>query len=174
MSTITCIDYRRTDQRTSVLENPFWLTSGLVSAVASDDLGALLFSFPKAKQLILIHDVVVQNVAALTAATTVDIGTGTLALDTVTTGGDITIIAKDSLITNVDSVVTAATCWGCTTANTSTWLTLKASGAYTTPRFLVGVATATVPCIYASVARSGVISAGTFRVHVLVTIVPGT
>lgn len=173
MATITCLDYRRTDLRTNVLENPFWITSGLVSAVAADDKGALLFSFPVAGQIILVESVVVQNVVGITAATTIDIGSGTLATNAVTTGGDITIVDADEYVKTADSVVTAATLWGPTTGNTSDWLTAKAAETYAAPRVIVGAAT-TVPCVYASVANAGVIAAGTFRVHMLINIIPGT
>jgi len=173
MSTIACVDYRRTDLRTNVLESPFWITSGLASAVTCDDKVALLFSFPKVKQLILIHEVAVQVVEALTASTTIDIGTGTIATDAAVTGDNVTYSALDGFITNADIAVTANTINGALVGTGSTWLTLKASRAYTTPRFLVGVATA-VPCVFAAVARTGVIAAGTFKVHMLITIVPGT
>lgn len=173
MATITCLDYRRTDLRTNVFENPYWITSGLVSAVAADDKGALLFSFPKAGQIILIEAVVVQNVAAITASTTINIGSGTLATDAVTTGGDITIVDADEYVATADVALTAATLWGPTTANTSDWLTAKAAETYAAPRVITGAAT-TVPCVYASVANSGAISAGTFRIHMLITVIPGT
>lgn len=173
MATITCLDYRRTDQRIQTLENPYWLSSGIVSAVDSDDKGALLFSFPRAGELIIVQEVVVQNIAAITAATTIDVGSGTIATDAVTTGGDITIVDADEYIKTADVVLTASTVWGPTTSNTSDWLTAKAAGTYAAPRIIVGAAS-TVPVIYVSVANSGAISAGTFRVHVLVTRVPNT
>jgi len=171
--TITVIDYRRTDQRTTVLENPFWLTSGLVSAVAADDLGALLFSFPTAGKIIIIEEIIVQNFQVLDTGVTVNIGYGTLATDAVTTGGVLTETARTGLVTPTDTVLTANTCWGATTANTSAWLTARASGTWAVPRYLLGAATA-VPCIYSYNEKSGVIATGTFRVHVLVTVLPGT
>jgi hypothetical protein len=173
MATIECLDYRRTDQRIQTLENPFWLTSGIVSAVDADDLGALLFSFPKAGEITIIKEIWVQNIVALTGSTTVDIGLGTLATDAVTTGGDITIVDADEFIENADTVETAATMWGGTTGNASDWLAAEAAKTMAAARYIIGAA-ATVPCIYASVANAGVISAGTFRVHLLVTRIPGT
>jgi hypothetical protein len=173
MGDITIIDYRRTDQRTTILENPFWLTSGLVSAVAADDLGAVVFSFPTASRIIVIHEVLVQNFQVLDTGVTVSIGSGTLATNAVTTGGVLTEVDRDEFVTTADVVLTANTVWGPTTANTSDWLTAKAAGTYAAPRFLVGAATA-VPCIYAYTEKTGTIATGTFRVHVLVTILPGT
>jgi hypothetical protein len=145
----------------------------LVSAVASDDLGALLFSFPTAGRIIIVNEVLVQNVAAITAATTIDIGSGTLATNAVTTGGVLTIVDLDEYIKQGDDVLTANTVWGPTTGNTSDWLTAKVAGTYAAPRFILGAAS-TVPCVYATVANGGAISVGTFRVHMLITILPGT
>lgn len=169
----TAIDYRRTDQRTNVLENPFWLTSGLVSAIASDDKSAILFSFPRAGEIIIIQDVIVENVEVLDTGVTVNIGYGTIATDVVTTGGTVTETARTGFILPADTVLTAATRWGAVFAHTSAWLTAKASGTWAVPRYLVGAATA-VPVILSYNEKTGVIATGTFRVHVLVTIVPGT
>lgn len=173
MATITCLDLRRNDLRIQTLENPYWISSGLVTASAAEDKGALLFSFPRAGELIIIDEVVVQNIAAITASTTIDVGSGTIATDSVTTSGDITIVDADEYIKNADTVLTASTVWGPTTANTSDWLTANAAGTYAAPRYIVG-ASSTVPVIYVSVANAGTITAGTFRVHVLVTRVPNT
>ena len=176
MTTIACVDYRRTDQRTNVLENPFWLTSGLVVGATAEDKGALLFSFPTAGRIILVEEVLVQVVGALTAGTTIDLGYGTIATEAAVTGDNITYTGtSDSFITNPDIGVVANTFYGALSATGSTWLTLKASGAYTVPRRLIGVAsTGPVPCIFASVANAATVLAGTFRVHMLVTILPGT
>ena len=171
MATITCVDYRRTDQRTTVLENPFWLTSGVVSCGAATAKGALLFSFPVPGQIIIVQEVIVQNIVAATAGNTVNVGSGTLATNAVTTGGDITIVDLDEYFLAADYVVTAATFLAPTTANTSDWLTAAiAKTTIAAPRAIIGAAT-TVPCVYATI---GTATVGTFRVHMLVTIIPGT
>lgn len=171
MTTITAIDYRRTDLRTNVLENPYWITSGLVDATASEDLGAILFSFPTAGQIIFVEQVVCQIVAACTAGTTIDIGSGTLATDAVTTGGDITVVDLDEYIKNDDITEATIGRYASTTSTTSDWLAAKIVGSYAAPYIITGAAS-TVPCVYATVANSGTISAGTFRVHMLITVVP--
>ncbi len=174
MGDITAIDYRRTDLRTNVLEVPFWLTSGLVSAVAADDKGAILFTFPIAGQIIIVLDVVVENVQVLDTGVTVNIGRGTMATNAITTGGVITEVDRDEYVKPADTVLTAAAKWGSTTgANASDWLTLAAAGSWVAPRVLTGAATA-VPTIYSYNEKTGTIATGTFRVHMLVTIVPGT
>lgn len=171
MADKVCIDYRRTDQRTTTLENPFWITSGSVSNAACAGLGALLFSFPRAGQLVLIHEVLMQNVVLAVTGTTVDIGYGTIATNAITTGGNILIGTADLYMKNTDYAVTANTVLGPTTGNTSTWLTAKAANNWAAARYILGAATA-VPVVYATVGAG--FTAGTFRVHMLVTILPGT
>lgn len=173
MGDITAIDYRRTDQRTNVLENPYWITSGLVSAVAADDKGAMLFSFPSAGSIIIVQDVVVQNFEVLDTGVTVSIGLGTLATNAVTTAGVITEVDRDEYVKTGDVVLTANTKWGSTTgANASDWLTARAAHTFAAPRYITGAATA-VPCVYAYTEKTGTIATGTFRVHMLITFVPG-
>jgi hypothetical protein len=166
--TITA-DYRRTDQRTNVLENPFWITSGLVNCLTCVGGYALLFSFPTANRLILIHEVIGQNFDLAVGGSAVSIGSGTLATNVITTGGVITEVDRDEFIATGNYVVTANTAWGPTTG--SDWLTSNAAGTFASPRYLLGEA-ATVPCVYAAVGAS--FTAGTFRVHMLVTYLPGT
>ena len=167
--TITA-DYRRTDLRTTTLENPFWITSGIVSKLACVGGFALLFSFPKASQLIFIHEVIGQNIAAGVGGTAISIGSGTLATDAVTTAGVITEVDRDEFVATGDYVTTVNTCWGPTAG--SDWLTAQANGTYAAAgRYLIGAAT-NVPCVYAAVGAS--FSAGTFRLHMLVTILPGS
>ena len=173
MATQTILDYRRTDQRIQTLENPYWITSGVVSAVACEDKAGLLFSFPNAGEIIIVQDVVVENIVAITAGTTIDLGSGTLATDAVTTAGLVTVVDDDEYIKNADTVLTATTCWGPTTSNTSDWLAAAAALTWGAPRHIVGAAT-TVPCVYALLANAGAIAAGTFRVHMLITRIPGT
>lgn len=173
MATQTIVDYRRTDLRIQTLENPYWITSGVASAVACDDKAGLFFSFPNAGEVIIVQDVVVENIVAITAGTTIDIGLGTLATDAVTTAGVLTVVDDDEYVKTADVVLTATTCWGSTVGNKSDWCTASAAMTYESPRVLVGAAT-TVPCIYALVANGGAISAGTFRLHMLITRVPGT
>ena len=172
MSTITAIDYRRTDQRTNVLENPFWITSGLVVANDAKALGSLLFSFPRASEIVIVSNVIVQVIATLTSTATIDIGAGTLATNTVTTGGTLTYSAVDGYVKTADQTLTAGAFYGAGSGG-STWLTahLAQLGVTSNARFIVGAAT-TVPVVAAFV--GGTVTAGSFRVHMLITIIPGT
>jgi hypothetical protein len=172
MSTITAIDYRRTDQRTTVLENPFWLTSGIITCNDAKTLGAILFSFPKAGRIMLVSNILVQMITTATATATIDIGVGSLATDAVTTGGTLTYSAVDGYIKTADQTLTAGAVYGPGSGG-STWLTahLAQLSVTSNARFIVGAAT-TVPVIAAFV--GGTVTAGSFRVHALVTILPGT
>lgn len=172
MGDVTVIDYRRTDQRTNVLANPYWITSGLVSAVAGDDKAAVLFSFPKAASVTVVYDVVVQNYEVLDTGVVIDIGIGTLLTNAVTTGGVVTEVDRDQYVKGASIVLTANTTWGATTAQTSTWLTATVAKAFDATRVIVGAAAA-VPAVYAYTSKSGTIATGTFRVHMLVSSIPG-
>ena len=171
MATIVCIDYRRTDLRANVFETPYWITSGLMVGDDCEDLGALLFSFPDANHRVFVHMCVVQVVAAFTAGTTIDVGSGTIATDAVTTGGDITIVDLDEYIKTADVTIGTIGFYGSTTGNTSDWLTAMIAGSYAAPFLITGAAT-TVPVVYVSMANAGTIVAGTARVHMLISRVP--
>lgn len=173
MATVACIDYRRTDQRTTVLENPYWITSGLIDCTTATvkDKGLLLFSFPNAGRVTILQDVIVQNIAAITASTTIIIGFGTIATNAAVTGDNITYSANNGIMATGSEVLTIATVWGC--AAGSTWVTAVAAAAYDASRVFVGAATA-CPCLFVTMSNAGTITAGSLRVHALVSDVPGT
>lgn len=171
MATIAAIDYRRTDERNHVWLNPYWISSAVMVGADCEDKGAILFSFPKVKSY-FIEQIVFQVITAFTASTTIDVGYGTLATDAVTTGGNITVGAKDGYIKTADITVGTAGWYGNLTATNSAWYAAKAAPSYAAPYLLVGAATS-VPVIYVSMANSGTIAAGLGRVHVLLTEIPG-
>lgn len=95
MGTTTIVDLRRTDLRTNVLENPYWITSGELDKDAKDK-AALFFSFPVTgtispgfdKHLILLHEMWLEVTTAFTSSSTkFSIGQGYIANDGITTGG---------------------------------------------------------------------------------------
>jgi hypothetical protein len=171
MTTITCIDYRRTDERKYILDTPQWITSGLMLGSACEDKGALLFSFPEVGEITFVHMIVFQVVAAFTSSTLIDVGTGTLATDAVTTGGDITIVDLDEYIKQGDITVGTIGRYGSTTSNTSDWLAAMIVGSYVAPFIITGAAT-TVPCVYCTMSNTGTIAAGTARFHMLISKCP--
>jgi hypothetical protein len=171
MSTTEILDYRRYDQRRYIYQ-PYWISSSEISAVDSDDLAALAFSFPAASygnSHILIEKVACQIIEGFVGGTlTVDIGLYTLATNDVTTGGVATVVQTDDLIPTADiTMATPATYF----ALTGDWITAKLLKTELTPVIIVP-ADATVPCVVATIAANAPITAGTCRLHMMVTEVP--
>lgn len=164
MATVSCVDFRRMDQRNAVQPEPLWVTSGLFDLTATGK-GALLMSFPTTLgKLYAIHGLVLE-VAILFAGGTpsIDVGLGTIALDTVTTGGDITIVDADGLIPSAD--ITEGT-KGKYPALTGAAVTLWAAGQMQ----LITCADTAVPVIYATLSSG--LTAGAARLHVLMSRIP--
>jgi hypothetical protein len=174
MSTATVTDYRRTDQRTNVLENPFWLSSGVVDAAAVSGLkdgACILFSFPTAGQIYKILDVAVYVAVAFTATTIMNIGIYTLATDAVTTGGLATLVTVGVLIPTGD--ITATTIGWYYPASAQGFLSGNIAGTRTANVNMIVGAAATVPAVAMTLA-TGTPIVGKAQVHMLVTINPGT
>jgi hypothetical protein len=174
MSTFTTsTDLRRTDQRTNILENPFWLTSGLCDlAVVGAGKAAVLFSFPQVGRIIIVQQVIAQTIVALAGTSpTVNFGLGTIASDILP--ATITYTNTDDFIKTADQSATAGDVWGPASGG-SVWLTAALAGLFPTAgnaRFIKGAA-ATVPVVFAAV--GGTLPTGKVRLHMLVTILPGT
>jgi hypothetical protein len=169
MATKVVFDYRRTDLRSNVLTNPYWISSGIISG-ADDIKGkhAVLFSFPKVEQ-ILITAVCFQIITAFTAGTTFTLGNNTLATDDVTTGGDCTDVDVDSYMLAADITIgTPGFYWPIIATASAFSAALAAGSDFIAPCLLVGAA-ATVPCITAVAANGGAIAAGAARVHMQIT-----
>ena len=170
MTDITCIDYRRTDERKYILDTPMWISSGLMVGSACEDLGAICFSFPEVGVKTIIEQVFYQVVVPFTSSTLIDVGLGTLATDLITTGGVITLVDLDEYIP-LATTITVGTA-GFYPPTVSDWCSCKILGVPISPYLLTGAAT-TVPCVYVTYTNTGTIAAGTGRVHMLVTQVPG-
>ena len=171
MADVTIIqDVRRTDERTNVLGNPFWLSSGLVDASASaaiDDKYVILFSFPTAGQFIFIEQVIVEVISAFTAGTTFSVGLCSLATNAITAGGVGTTIDDDEFVEAADITATTAGYYHPASASGNDWLTAKIAAVPTAPYMLTGAAT-TVPAVMMVAANAGTIAAGKCRVHMFV------
>ena len=178
MATVACIDYRRTDQRVNVLENPYWITSGEMDGVAAEDLASILFSFPKADELTIVHQVIFEVTTVFTVgagAAVCTVGIGTIATDAITTGGDVTTVDVDAYILTADITFSTAGYYMPLTSHTSAWLTSAYGGTVTNApsQFIVGAAT-TVPVVAAYFSNAGGdITAGKARFHMLISKVPG-
>lgn len=173
MATQTIKDLRRTDLRVGYGTEPFWITSAILdaSAYTVKAQANIFFSFPTV-QKIFVEQVVCQIITAFSANTTIDIGTGTLATDDVTTAGDMTVVDADEYIKNSDITIGTPGYYGSLTATTSDWLAAKILGSFVAPYMITGAAT-TVPVIWADINNAGAIAAGKMRVHALISVVPG-
>lgn len=167
-------DVRRADQRNSVLGNPFWLASGVVDGAASaaiDDKYCILFSFPKAGQVIFIEQIIVEVILAFTAGTTFSVGLCTLATDAITVGGVGTTVDDDEFFEAADITATTAALYHPAAAAGNDWLTAKIAAVPASPYMLKGDAT-TVPAVMLIAANAGTVAAGKARVHMLVNVGP--
>lgn len=178
MATVTAVDVRRKDQRTNVLETPYWLTSGLIDASTTEDKAVILFSFPVADRVVWVHGFIFQIVTAWTVdagAALCTVGRGTIATNDITTGGDVTTDDVDSYILSASITFGTAGYYMPLSASTSTWLTSQMGGTVTAlaSQFMKGAA-ATVPCVVAYPSNAGgALTGGTARVHMLVSELPG-
>lgn len=173
MSTVTAIDYRRTDLRTNVLENPYWLTSGEVVATAAVAKAAQLFSFPVVGRVTIILGIWIQVTTVFAGGTPAGtLGVGTLATDAITTGGDVTDVDQDEFITSADVTWTTAGYYEVVTATGSDYEDAIKTGLHPAPAIITGAAT-TVPCICLYLTNVGTYTGGKCRVHALVTDIPG-
>jgi hypothetical protein len=167
MATSTILDGRRTDQRTNVRVNPFWITSAELTK-ASDDKGFLFFSFPEALGDYFIHNVLFEVVTGFAGGTiTIDIGLGTLATNDITTDGDVTIVDKDEYIVNTDIVHGTP---GYYTPDGGDWFTAWLAGNLDTQ--IIAGADTTVPAIYATMVSDAAITAGSGYLHAMVSKLP--
>lgn len=171
MATVTIIqDVRRTDLRTSVLGNPYWISSAAVDASASaaiDDKYCLLFSFPTANQFIFIEQVIVEVITAFTAGSSFSIGLCTLATDAITTAGVGTTVDDDEFMEAADITATTPGYYHAAAAAGNDWLTAKIAAVPTAPYMLTGAAT-TVPCVMLIAANAGTVTAGVCKVHMCI------
>ena len=178
MGTGTMLDLRRTDLRSHVLENPYWITSSII-APAADDQDAVLFSFPIApgvgvspgygNSVILIHQIILEVVTAF-AGGTVDmlVGVGSIATDAAVTGDTVTDVDVDEYFATTDHTLGTAACYFPTGGD---WLTIAAANTFAAYGKIVP-ADATVLCIEAQLTSTATITAGRGVIHVLISEVP--
>ena len=141
-------DLRRTDQRTNVRINPFWvksaeITAAMMDAAAANEISGL-FSFPAALGDFWIHEVVCQIVTAFDGTTpTIDIGLYTL--DDITIDLSWTEVDTDRFVDSTEiDVTTPAYYVGVATA----FAAARTTTPLATTLSILGVDTVT-PCITA-------------------------
>jgi len=183
MATVAMLDLRRTDIRTNVLENPYWITSAEIDPVACDDKAAVLFSFPTAaiassicpvfygNSTIIIQELMWEvNEAAAGGTPAMTLGRGSLALQT-----------TDDLVTTIgtkNQFSTGIAASGMTNSAglyplhaTSDYDTARVAGQHTAD-YAIPAAASTVICIAAYFTNSGTYNAGSFYLHALINVVP--
>ncbi len=167
-------DLRNPALRTSVLENPFWLTSGILDAsvgAAIDDEVCIIFSFPVAGQRIIIRQFVTEVLSTVfTAGTTATIGFYTLATDAVTVGGVATLVDVDKVEASGATYTTA----GFYFSATGDAVAIRILGVPTAASDLIIGAATDVIAVCATFANGATVLAGKCRYHMEVSIVPGT
>jgi hypothetical protein len=171
MST-TVQDYRRTDLRTNLGGDPFWVISGLVDGKdvsGLKDKACVLFSFPVTDQQIIISGMVVNVLTAFTATTTLSLGLCTLATNEVTTGGVATVTNDDAFIEVGDITATTAGRYYPTTGD---FVDSQVSGTIIEGGNLIVGSSTNVPAIVLFPKVATIIT-GQVQVMVLISIIPG-
>ena len=163
------LDIRRTDQRTNVRINPFWMTSGQITY---EDLGneIVLFSFPEKLGDYVLHAAMVEISTPFAGTSPVlDCGYGLLASDAAVTGD--TLAADTDPDKYLDAVDMTSTAGYVLTDGDSALGVLLAAG---TPGDIIrGSDTADeVPCITAVLGGSA-FTAGVCRIHVMLSKIQG-
>lgn len=164
-------DLRRTDLRTNVRINPFWLKSAEINKDVESDLN-ILFGFSAAMGKYFIHEVVV-HIETLFAGGTpaLDIGYCTLddpSVDMSVSNSDIDNYMAKTEITEATAGWYPGGAWAVDTSGVVTgadWALAKLEG--TIGELVITGADTVMPCITATVAAS--MSAGAARVYVLVS-----
>ena len=172
MATTTILDYRRDDVRRYDHHTRYWVTSAEISAVDSDDLAALVFSFPAARYgsgPVLVHNVGFKVTEIFAGGTiTVDVGACTLATDGVTTAGVSTDVDKDEYVPTGD--ITSGTL-GIYWPDGGDWFTAHQADLNAAP-VLITPADTTVPAIAVYVTSDAAITGGKGRVLLEISEVP--
>ena len=162
------IDLRRRDERDVTLITPFWIISDLIT-YAHDDDDLLLFSFPSHRFFgeIYIQECVFNVSTAFTAGALLDIGSGTIATDAVTSGGTFTDVDTDEYFKSSDLDLTAT---GYVQPTDSDWEDAKIAGQGAV--MLLTPSTANVPMIHATLTSASAITAGEGRLMLQISCIP--
>ncbi len=156
-------DLRRTDQRTNVRVNPFWITSAEINKDVTNEKVAL-FAFPEALGNFYLHQFVFE-VEILFAGGTPLIDIGYCTLDDPATNLNYSGYVADQYIDQTD--ITATTV-GYYMPTAEAWFTGWAAGTVGVMT-VVGVDTV-MPCIIATVSTG--LTAGAGRLHAMVSKLP--
>jgi hypothetical protein len=183
MAATAMLDLRRTDLRTNVLENPYWITSGEITPACDDKVG-VLFSFPIShvagsicpafygNTIIIIQEMVMEVETAFTGPGTevFTLGTCTLA-----TQAEATTTTADDPTTFIESFAGSGVNMG-----VAGLYPLHATSGYNTTRLLgqhavdyVIIPTNTVVlCVACYLSSDAAITTGSAFLHMLIAMPP--
>ena len=177
-------DARRSDLRSNVLENPYWITSAEMDHADIEDQIAVPFSFPigvaavtnpsavYGAGLVLLHEFIVEVTEAFAGGTpTFNIGQYTIATDDITTLGATSDVGTPVYYHATDGAADV-TSIGIYYPDTScSWLTAKAAATWGTNASIIP-ADSTVLCIGIAAASNTSLTAGKCFLHALISEVP--
>lgn len=175
----TMLDLRRTDLRSNVLENPYWITSGEMG-IGIDDQAAVLFSFPKVgivapgygNSVIIVQEVMLEvNTAFIAATVAATIGKGTIATDDITTAGTVTDTDVDEYWEATDGAADFAAIGNHFPTNGSNWVTDRIAGVGGAG-YIITPADTAVPVVAVYLTSNNPITAGSAYFHMLISRVP--
>jgi len=181
MTTGNGYDLRRTDLRTNVLENPYWMTSGELTK-AHDDKDAVFFSFPQSNvvasgygdTLILLHELVLEvNTVFAGGTIALVIGNSSLASDVCGSPGtnDVTDIDPNMYWEATDGAADAIALGFHYPTTASAYLTAKAATTWGTNASIIPHDT-TVLAIVATLTSNSTITQGSAYMHALISVIP--
>lgn len=167
---MTMLDLRRTDLRKNVLTSSFVISSAPLTKDA-DDLEAVFFSFPATIYggPVIINDLLLEIITGFDGTPVLTIGTGTIPLETSTTGATVSVVDADQLFTTAVAIPGTA---GLKTQGSSAFLTDKAAGTISAGGAKITPADSTVPVVYATLTASTAITVGKAILHMSITILP--
>lgn len=183
MATTAMLDLRRTDLRTNVLENPFWICSGEITPTC-DDKAAVLFSFPVSyvatsicpafygNTIVIIQEMVMEVNTAFTGDGTEVFTLGQCSLATQAEATTVTTTTENIF---VESFAGSGVNMGA-----GGIYPLHATSAYDTDRILlqhssdyvITPANTTVICVAAFLSSDAAIAAGSAYLHMLIAMPP--
>jgi hypothetical protein len=169
---VTIQDYRRTDLRTRADGSPFWISSKPIDGhevSGLKDKACVLFSFPVVGQQIIIQEIVVRVIRAFTATTTLELGSYTLATDSVSTNDSATVV-KDNTYVESGDILPSIVGWYYPTKGD--FADARGSGVTIGGENLIVGASTDVPAVVIS-PKVATIIIGQVQVFMLICIVPG-
>lgn len=171
MSTIQ--DYRRTDLRTNVSGEPFWIVSKVVDGHEQSglkDKACVLFSFPDAGKQIIIREIAVHVMRAFTTGTTLELGLFTLTSDGLSTNDTATEVDDNGFVEYTDIQPEVV---GWYYPSKGGFVDVRGAGMISDGENLIIGASTNVPAIVLSPKVATIIT-GQVQVAMYVTYVPGS